>query len=766
MLTKVLSIEGVGLLRDAKGGNSNSFSKLTLLYAENGRGKSTFASVLTSCTSRNPDLIEDRVTIDANVKPSARLMFGNALAEYKDGSWSGCRPEILVYDSNFVNSNVHTGNEVTSSQRANLLSFALGTSAVKARQHEQEATASERLANENAKKLREQLEALISGRIPLPQFRALIDDVDVDKKITEAEQKVAALSRAAEIKRQAMPREYETPELDLDHVFSVLNSTLESVHSRAAARVSEHLGHLNDANSVSWVQRGLSLARENECPFCGQDTSSVELLEMYRIYFDDAYTDLQKAVDEVSVKVLSLTAVNLIEDIKRARSRNNDALKQWAEYVAVAPIEETGDELAEASLVNLRDLLESLLARKTATITEAHAGEEEFEEAKRLWDQFSAVYADENSVIKGYIWAIETYKTTLDGADMDQLLSEIERLNLVKLRYSANAKALVEHMKAAEASVKDAETTKKDARDVLNQVMRDTLSDFKNQINEHLREFNAEFQIAELSHNYRGATPRTEYQIRLRNESIELNGGRPTFATALSEGDKKTMGFAFFAASTLADPDLGDKIVVIDDPMSSLDAPRREHTMKVIEKISARAKQVILMAHDEHFLRHVKERIRKSDDSLQAAEISIRMSEGRYSDFALADIEALCQSSYLKNYKLVSGVVAGTISDPDGVAQGAVALRLLLEGYLHRKYPEVIPVGVTLGKAITAIEQARGSDSPCASMASRVEELREMNDYASKFHHETRPDYDAAHIAPQIEISRNGEKILSFIHSA
>lgn len=766
MLTKVLGIEGVGLLRDVRGGNSNHFGKLTLLYAENGRGKSTFASVLTSCTARDSDLIEDRVTIDAQVKPSAKLMFGNSLAEYKDGSWSGYRPEILVYDSHFVNSNVHTGNEVTSNQRANLLSFALGTSAVKARQDEQDATAAERQSNENARKLREQLEALISKKIPLPQFRALLDDAEVEKKIAEAEQQAAALSRAAEIKRQATPQEYETPELDLDHIFSVLNSTLESVHAQAASRVAEHLGHLNDANSVSWVQRGLSLAPENECPFCGQDTSAVELLEMYRIYFDDAYADLQKAVDEVSTKVLSATDANLIDRMVRARERNNDALQQWAEYVAVAPIDETGDDLARASLVNLRDLLESLLARKSSAITEAHAGEEELEEAKRLWEQFSAVYADESSVIHGFNRAIETYKATLDNADVAQLHAHIERLTLVKLRHSDEVKVLVEGLRTAEVSLKDAETTKKDTRDVLNEVMRSTLSSFKDQINEHLREFNAEFQIAELSHNYRGTTPRTEYQIRLRNESIELNGGRPTFATALSEGDKKTMGFAFFAASTLADPELSEKIVVIDDPMSSLDSPRREHTMKVVEKISARAKQVILMAHDEHFLRHVKERIRKSDESIQAAEISIRMSEGRYSDLAPADIEALCQSTYLKNYKLVSGVVAGTIGDPDGVAQGAVALRLLLEGYLHRKYPEVIPVGVTLGKAITSIEESSGSDSPCAAMAPLVVELREMNDYASKFHHETRPDYDAAIRASQIEISRNGEKILNFIHSA
>src|SRR5699024_11886156 len=84
---------------------------------------------------------------------------------------------------------------------------------------------------------------------------------------------------------------------------------------------------------------------------------------------------------------------------------------------------------------------------------------------------------------------------------------------------------------------------KRDARNDLNTIMRDTLSQFKDTINEHLNSFNAEFQIAEINHNYRGSAPRVEYQIRLRGESIELNGGRTTFSTALSEGATKTMGF-------------------------------------------------------------------------------------------------------------------------------------------------------------------------------------------------------------------------------
>lgn len=766
LLTKILGIEGVGLLRQVTGGNKHPLGKATFLYAENGRGKSTLASVLTSCATRESDLIEDRVTIDAQVEPAAKLMFGSARAEYKNGGWTGFTPDILVYDGNFVNSNVHAGNEVTSNQRANLLDFALGSSAVQARQREQHATATEKQESASVKNLRQEVEKLVAGKMSVPQFRALVEDLHIDDKITEAEQRLAALTRSVEIKRQPLPEEYRIPSLNLREVFGVLNATLESVHAQAAAKVTDHIAHLNDANSAPWIRHGLEIANDGECPFCGQDTSAVELLEMYRIFFDKAYGELQETVEKSSRLALQQTDPEQIDIFASARFRNNETLDQWREFVSIPSLDDERDELAQLSLSNLRDSLESLFARKTSSITEACGSEGDLEELERLWDQFIGVYNDENQVIQGARSAINEYKNSLDASSLDERRNEVDKLQLTKLRHAPDSVNLLDKVRESETRLKDAEKDKRDARNDLNSIMRDTLSQFKDTINEHLTSFNAEFQIAEISHNYRGSTPRVEYQIRLRGESIELNGGRPTFATALSEGDKKTMGFAFFAASTLADPNLSEKIVVIDDPMSSLDAPRRKHTTQVVEQISVQAKQVILMAHDGHFLRSTRDRLIRNDPSLHISEVSLRMSSGKYSDIFSLDLDALCQSDYLRNYKLVSGVVTGDINEPERVTSGAIALRLLLEGYLHRKYPEVIPTGVTLGKAISAIEEAAGTDSPCAVMAPRVEELRKMNDYASQFHHETQPDYAAAQRADHQEIARNGERILEFIHSA
>lgn len=765
MLNKVLNVEGLGLLHNVKTGSKIPFSKVTLVYGENGRGKSTFTSLLTSCSTQDSNLIEDRVTIDSNVKPAAKLMFGNSEATYKDGSWAGYRPEILVYDGNFVNENVHAGSEVTTDQRAKLLDFALGETAVKARAAEQKATVAEQQASQDLKRIRQQLDTLVGGAMLVPQFRSLSVDEHIDKKIDEVKQKHAAITRAEEIKRQTLPQEMNVSKLNISQIFSVLGRTLESVHAEAAAKVSEHMGHLKDLNSAKWIQNGLALAADEHCPFCGQDISQVDLIEMYRTYFDRAYTDLQKDLTSLVSEVLPLVDPSSVDKYAALRKRNNEIIQQWAEYVRLTPLQ-NDDDLARASLENLQDLLETLLVRKSAAITESHGSVDDLEETKRLWEQVTTLYDDENSVIVGYREDIERYKLTLDATTVDQSNAELQRLKLTKLRHDPSTEKIVSEAEDAESRLKEAEKAKKSSRDQLNLIMQSTLLRFKDSINQHLEDFNAEFKIAEFSHNYRGRTPRVEYQILLREEKIELTGGRPTFATALSEGDKKTMGFAFFAASTLADPGLDKKIVVIDDPMSSLDVNRKDHTLEVIQRIANTADQVILMAHDEHFLRSMRERVIRAGNVPNIAEVELRMAKDRYSEFGVLDLDGRCESEYLRHYKLVTGVTSGVLNDVSVVAHGAVALRPLLEGYLHRKYPGVIPTGITLGQAITSIEESEGTNSPCAAMFSRIKELREMNDYSSRFHHNTSPDMGAASRESHQAIVKNGEKILRFIHTA
>jgi wobble nucleotide-excising tRNase len=72
--------------------------------------------------------------------------------------------------------------------------------------------------------------------------------------------------------------------------------------------------------------------------------------------------------------------------------------------------------------------------------------------------------------------------------------------------------------------------------------------------------------------------------FEMRGANIALSGGVPDFKTSLSEGDKRTLAFAFFIASTESDSNLSNKIIIIDDLMCSLDL-NRSSKLEVLKRL-------------------------------------------------------------------------------------------------------------------------------------------------------------------------------------
>ena len=125
MLKKIELIQGIGLFYNANG-KPHTFDKATLIYAENGRGKSTLANILRSVATNNPSLLSGRTTLDGSHAPKCLLNFDSGhKVKYEDGVWSEKWPELLVFDADFIEKNVHSGGEVNTHHRKNLLEFAL-----------------------------------------------------------------------------------------------------------------------------------------------------------------------------------------------------------------------------------------------------------------------------------------------------------------------------------------------------------------------------------------------------------------------------------------------------------------------------------------------------------------------------------------------------------------------------------------------------------------------------------------------------------------
>jgi wobble nucleotide-excising tRNase len=172
LLKRIEAIQGIGLLHDANG-KPHACQKATLLYGDNGRGKSTLAAILRSVSTNDPSLIESRKTIDGTLAAKVVLQFESGhKVVFSGGAWSEQRPEVSVFDSEFIERNVYSGSSVSTGQRKNFLEFALGEAAVSARLAVDQATVAARTASELVQSLTAQLSGHHAGRT-LAAFTAL-----------------------------------------------------------------------------------------------------------------------------------------------------------------------------------------------------------------------------------------------------------------------------------------------------------------------------------------------------------------------------------------------------------------------------------------------------------------------------------------------------------------------------------------------------------------------------------------------------------------
>ena len=118
MIKKLITFQNLGLLRDACAGGAIELGRVTAIYADNGRGKSTLAAVFRACQLRDAGRMNARKTLDS-AEPAAvdLLQSTGAHVEFKANAWTGNPPPIAVFDSEFVEQNVYSGFEIRPDQR-------------------------------------------------------------------------------------------------------------------------------------------------------------------------------------------------------------------------------------------------------------------------------------------------------------------------------------------------------------------------------------------------------------------------------------------------------------------------------------------------------------------------------------------------------------------------------------------------------------------------------------------------------------------------
>jgi wobble nucleotide-excising tRNase len=521
----------------------------------------------------------------------------------------------------------------------------------------------------------------------------------------------------------------------------LLAKDLAGVSSDASARVAAQLAkHDFHDGGEAWLQQGLKHAADGDCPFCGRALEGLELIKVYEGYFSQAYGAHKLAIDELrSATAQALGEAAALRCVQGFEGAETIA-QFWRDYgveaySAPAEIDEVVTVLGSLA----KEALE-LIDAKVAAPLEKVAISVAFENALGRWRDVSAALDGANKSMAVANTRIQTVKEASEAADPKIAKAKLDRLLATQARHSepvatlaAKYAALVKK-KADLVSEKSAKKADLDAYDA------DMLGVYEKAINTILTRFDAGFRLAKCSKNYMGGTPQSAYCLQFGDTDVDVSktGGGPTFATTMSAGDKNTFALAFFLAQLERDGDLAQKIVVFDDPFTSLDDFRREMTAKAIVRVGEKAAQVIVLSHDKYFLDAVRRKIHGMPWA--SKQISMTQSNSALEDW---DIEWEVKEGYLQDHMELSDFAAGIEGEAKDMR---TKMRPLLEKYIRYRFPNQIKDGDWLGDMCGAIR-----NDPDHPLQPQLAELEDINEYTAPFHHDPNTPFNADEVIAHVK---------------
>ena len=737
-LDRIQLLRNVGQFDSVNEGAQLPLTRLSLIYAENGRGKTTLASVLRSAGTGNAQFVTERHRLGAQHPPHLVLAphAGPPLI-FQNGAWSTTLPSIGIFDDHFVAQNVCAGVEIGTSHRQNLHELILGAQGVALNATVQALVAHIEEHNRTLRALSEAIPAEARGAMTVDAFCALPAGADVEGAIQDAEHNLAAAQSADTVRQAATFMPFSLPAFDIQAINSLLARMLPDLEAAAAASVQAHLVKLG-REGATWVGDGMqsiagaSAGLDHEtCPFCGQDLAGSPLLRHYQAYFSAAYDGLKRdvaqqiqAINNIHGGVAALTFERSVRESEKRRAF-------WGAFLQVPEI--TVDTAALTSAwTQAREAVAEALAAKQAAPLEGSVLPPKALAAIAAYEATKVDITACSDSLMACNAQIALVKERAATANVAALTSDLTRLRSTRVRHSA---AVAPHC-AAYLAEKEAKTQTEGLRDqargALDNYRQHIFPAYQNAINGYLGRFNAGFRLDRVdSVNTRGGSA-CSYSVLINNAAVpQTADAGPSFRNTLSAGDRNALALAFFFASLEQDPQLAQKIVVIDDPMTSLDEHRSLTTVQEMRRLLPRVAQMIVLSHSKPFLCNLWE---GADTANRAAIRLVRAAVG--STFAVWDVRQDCITEHDRRHELVTRYLQA--ADPTVERQVAAALRPILEAFARVAYPATFQPGGLLGPFIGTCEQRVNTPAQVLGRDD-IAELRALLDYANLFHHDSNP---------------------------
>ncbi len=614
MVEQLTLLRNIGQFDSISLGARLPFDTLTTIYAENGRGKTTLSAVFRSLATGDATLIQERHRLGAAHPPHVIIRMGDGRSyTFQNNAWSATLPTLSVFDDAFVAENVCSGLEIAAGHRQNLHELILGAQGVALNAALQRYVRSIEDHNHNLREKGDAIPATARGNLTVDQFCDLPDAQNLGDRIQDVERRLAAAQSAAAVQRETVFTSLDLPTFDVAAIQALLGRSVDDLNATAAHQVQSHLARLG-GHGEQWIATGVTMIPAvsqddaNEvCPFCRQALASSDIINHYRAYFGGAYTGLKQAITEMRRNVSGAHGAEVLAAFERAVRLTSERRQFWSQFAEVPEVAIDTAALARAWRAAWQAVDVALAAKQTAPL-EMSALDAPAVAAIGAYHTARNTIGDLSAALLAVNGQLAVVKEQAQAADVATLQGDLAKLRATQARYSDNIVPLCQAYLNEKQAKSATERLRNDARTALDSYRQNIFPRYQNTINTYLQRFGAGFRLQGMtSVNNRGGSA-VNYAVLINQNEVPLTAnGAPSFRSALSSGDRNTLALAFFFASLDQDPALADRIVVIDDPMTSLDEHRSLVTVQEIAHLTTRVRQVVVLSHFKPFLMKVNE---------------------------------------------------------------------------------------------------------------------------------------------------------------
>lgn len=339
----------------------------------------------------------------------------------------------------------------------------------------------------------------------------------------------------------------------------------------------------DDPERAEWVRRGLDIQTERECPFCEQQVPELRQSDL-ESHFSAEYERLMESLGVLATNINSTAKSYLPELVAPDNARIHEHLSDTYEKV-------------EAALGSYRDQVREYLDSLAEAIER---------KKNRPFDRVpmdGVPLPPDSSVVEDLVGIIRQHNDTC----MNRAREAAKAGEWLERRYVAESLDGFRQLRdaAAEADATAAESKKRVA------ALDAEVSNLERKVSNHGRSadaFNADLSEY-LGHGELRLDVRENGYVIVRKDNADP---KP------SEGEKTAIALLYFLTSLKRDGfDIRESIVVLDDPVSSLDASSLFAAFGFIREHTNLAGQLFILTHNFTFFREVREWFdhKKSKDS-------------------------------------------------------------------------------------------------------------------------------------------------------